>query len=277
MVKHGLATRTSSEEKSDILEPNPNPSNNSLLITHHRLIGPNYLQWSKFVRMLFCGRGKEEYLTGEIEAPAKTDVGYKKWNTENQLIMSWLINSMSLEVGENFLLYETAKDVWEVVRETYSSSNNTSELSAIESALHDLRQGKLSVTQYYNALTKQWQQLDVFETHAWKCMEDGLRYRKIVEQKRTFKFLLGLNKELDDVRGRVMSVKPFLGLREAFAEIRREESRKKVMMGPPPTSVDGCALLGSSLGATTRATQQERRKSQPTNHVCNLSAKCYWI
>ncbi|XP_075494687.1 uncharacterized protein LOC142532254 [Primulina tabacum] len=166
--------------------------------------------------MFICGRGKKEYLTGEIEAPAKTDAGYKKWKTENHLIMSWLINSMSLEVCENFLLYESAKDVWEAVRETYSSSDNTSELSAIESALHDLRQGELSVTQYYNALTKQWQQLDFFETHAWKCPEDGQRYRKIVEQKRTFKFLLGLNKELDEVRGRVMSAKPFLGPSRSF-------------------------------------------------------------
>ncbi|XP_075515722.1 uncharacterized protein LOC142550532 [Primulina tabacum] len=147
-------------------------------------------------------------------------------------------------------------------------SDNTSEQSAIESALHDLRRGELSVTQYYNALTKHWQQLDVFETHAWKCPEDRQCCRKIVEQKRTFKFLIDLNKELDDVRGRVMSAKPFLGLREAFAEILREESCKNVMMGPPSTSVHGSALLGSSLGATG-ATQQERRKSQPTCEKCS--------
>ena len=45
--------------------------------------------------------------------------------------MSWLINSMKVDIGENFLLYETAKEIWEAVRETYSSSESTSELFAI--------------------------------------------------------------------------------------------------------------------------------------------------
>ena len=35
-----------------------------------------------------------------------------------------------------------------------------------------------------------------------------------MEQKRTFKFLLGLNKELDEVRGREIGTKPLPGVRE---------------------------------------------------------------
>ena len=52
-----------------------------------------------------------------------------------------------------------------------------------------------------------------------------------MEQKQIFKFLIGLNKNLDEVRGRVMGTKPLPSIREAFSEVRREESRKKVMMG----------------------------------------------
>ncbi|KAH1056951.1 hypothetical protein J1N35_035016 [Gossypium stocksii] len=50
----------------------------------------------------------------------------------------------------------------------------------------------------------------------------------IVEQKRTIKFLLGLNKDLDEVRGRVMGIKPFPTIWEAFVEVQREESIKKL-------------------------------------------------
>ncbi|RVW46154.1 Retrovirus-related Pol polyprotein from transposon RE1 [Vitis vinifera] len=161
------------------------------------------------------------------------------------MIMSWLINSMNNDIGENFLLFGTAKDIWDAAKETYSSSENTSELFQVESALHDFRQGEQSVTQYYNTLTRYWQQLDLFETHSWKCSDDAATYRQIVEQKRLFKFFLGLNRELDDVRGRIMGIKPLPSLREAFSEVRREESRKKVMMGskeqPAPT-LDASAL-----------------------------------
>ncbi|RVW45699.1 Retrovirus-related Pol polyprotein from transposon RE1 [Vitis vinifera] len=191
-----------------------------------------------------------------------TEPGFRKWKIENSMIMSWLINSMNNDIGENFLLFGTAKDIWDAAKETYSSSENTSELFQVESALHDFRQGEQSVTQYYNTLTRYWQQLDLFETHSWKCSDDAATYRQIVEQKRLFKFFLGLNRELDDVRGRIMGIKPLPSLREAFSEVRREESRKKVMMGskeqPAPT-LDGSALAARSFNSNGGDRQKRDR------------------
>ncbi|RVW39753.1 Copia protein [Vitis vinifera] len=161
-----------------------------------------------------------------------------------------------------FLTVGTAKDIWDATKETYSSSENTSELFQVESALHDFRQGEQSVTQYYNTLTRYWQQLDLFETHSWKCSDDAATYRQIVEQKRLFKFFLGLNRELDDVRGRIMGIKPLPSLREAFSEVRREESRKKVMMGskeqPAPT-LDASALAARSFNSSGGDRQKRDR------------------
>ena len=135
--------------------------------------------------------------------PKEEDPKYKTWKSENNMVMSWLINSMTNEIGENFLLYGIAKEIWDTAKETYSSFDNSSELFVVESILHDLRQGDLSVTQYFNALTRNWQQLDMFEEHDWKCPDDGNKYMKIIEKKRLYKFLLGLNKELDGVQGRI--------------------------------------------------------------------------
>ncbi|RVW18491.1 Retrovirus-related Pol polyprotein from transposon RE1 [Vitis vinifera] len=194
--------------------------------------------------------------------PETTEPGFRKWKIENSMIMSWLINSMNNDIGENFLLFGTAKDIWDAAKETYSSSENTSELFQVESALHDFRQGEQSVTQYYNTLTRYWQQLDLFETHSWKCSDDAATYRQIVEQKRLFKFFLGLNRELDDVRGRIMGIKPLPSLREAFSEVRREESRKKVMMGskeqPAPT-LDAFALAARSFNSSGGDRQKRDR------------------
>ncbi|RVW28247.1 hypothetical protein CK203_083724 [Vitis vinifera] len=100
---------------------------------------------------------------------------------KNSMIMSWLINSM----------------------------NNDIELFQVESALHDFRQGEQSVTQYYNTLTRYWQQLDLFETHSWKCSDDAATYRKIVEQKRLFKFFLGLNRNWMMLEAESWALNPF--------------------------------------------------------------------
>jgi len=195
--------------------------------------------------MFICGKGRDDYLTGEVIIPEKNDPKFRTWKTENHMVMSWLINSMTNKIGENFLLYGTAKEIWNATRETYSSSENTSELFKIEAALHDLCQGDLSITQYFNTLCRHWQLLDMFEIHAWKCPEDTTLYKRILELKRTFKFVLGLNKNLDEVRGRIMGTKPLPNLREAFSEVRHEESRKKVMMGSHNSAftLEGFALL----------------------------------
>jgi hypothetical protein len=72
----------------------------------------------------------------------------------------------------------------------------------------------------------------MFGIHSLNCPEDTVLYKRIVEQKRTFKFLIRLNKNLDEVRRRIMGTKPLPNVRETFSEVKREESRKKLMMGP---------------------------------------------
>ncbi|KAH7573345.1 hypothetical protein JRO89_XS03G0126300 [Xanthoceras sorbifolium] len=89
------------------------------------------------------GKEKDEYLTGEIQESAKADKRYRHWKTENNLVMSWLLNSINADISENFLLYETAKEIWDAVHETFSTHDNTAEF-AVEGILHDLRQETVS-------------------------------------------------------------------------------------------------------------------------------------
>ena len=62
------------------------------------------------------------------------------------MAMSWLIKSMNNDIEENFLFYVTAKEIWDTTKETYLNNKNRLELFEMESILHDLCQGDLSVT-----------------------------------------------------------------------------------------------------------------------------------
>jgi len=214
-----------------------NTSHHSQIITGHKLTGKNFLQWSKSVMIFVSGKGKDDYLTGVITKPATSDAEYRKWKIENNIVMSWLLNSMDNDVSENFLLYDTAKEIWDAARETFSTTNNTAELFAVEGFLHDLRQGEDSVTQYYTKLSRLWQQVDLFENDVYENPRDEATHKKNIEKKRIFKFLLGLNRNLDEVRGRLMAIKPLPTLREAVSEVVREESRRKVMLGNDSNNV----------------------------------------
>ncbi|KAH6795113.1 hypothetical protein C2S52_005590 [Perilla frutescens var. hirtella] len=113
-----------------------------VLITGHKLNGHNYVQLSQSVFMFICGKGKDEYLTEEAESPESTDPSFRKWKIQNSMIMSWLINSMNNDIGENLLLSGTAKDIWDAAKETYSSSKNIQSFSWLN--LHSMTSAKES-------------------------------------------------------------------------------------------------------------------------------------
>ena len=176
------------------------------------------------------------------------------------MVMSWLINSMTNEIGLDFLYYATAKEIWDAVKETYSDNENTSQLIEIKGLIHDLRQGDLTVTQYFNTLNRYWQQLDIFEDANIGCSACNLKYKQNCDKERSFKFLLGLHKNLDEIRGRLLAVKPLPSIREAFSEVRSEASRRKVMLGNSKVtqpSIDSSALVSQRI-RDNRARRGER-------------------
>lgn len=57
-----------------------------------------------------------------------------------------------------------------------------------------------------------------------------------VGKERVYDFWAGVNWELDEVRGRILGLKPLPSIYEVFTEVRREESRKRVML---PETIPG--------------------------------------
>ncbi|KAF7807469.1 Retrovirus-related Pol polyprotein from transposon RE1 [Senna tora] len=144
------------------------------------------------------------------------------------MVMSWLINYMTTEIGDNFLLYTTAHDIWEAAQESYLSHEKSAEIFEVESVLHNLNQGDMPVHEYHNSLIRCWQKLDLLKSYNWSCSTDAQYFKKLVEEKRLYKFLLGLNETFEDARGHILGRSSLPSLKEAFSEVRREESKKKI-------------------------------------------------
>ncbi|KAG8479486.1 hypothetical protein CXB51_029679 [Gossypium anomalum] len=205
--------------------------NSSLLITNHRLDGKNFLQWSQSVLMVLPGRGKIGYINGQIPRPASTDSDYATWELNNSMVMAWLINSMEGHISRTYLFFKTAKEMWDAIKGNYSDLGNASQVFEIKLKLKDIRQGTFEVTQYYNNLKILWQELDMYYEADWG---EGLEHTKFMDhlnKERLYEFLAGLNRDLDEVRGRILGKTTLPTIEEAFAEVRREEKRRLIMLG----------------------------------------------
>lgn len=74
--------------------------------------------------------------------------------------------------------------------------------------------------------------MDLFDNAKLGCLECSLKYNKIVEKERIFKFFFGLNKNLDDIRGRILKIKPLPSIREVFFFLRLVERKLERRLKP---------------------------------------------
>lgn len=106
-------------------------------ITGHKLSENNYLQWNHSIMLFICRKGKDNFL--------------EAWTSENSMVMSWLINSMSKDIGEDFCTTRRPNKSGMLPRKP-------SQITKIPlNYLNDLPQGKLTATQYFNTLMQYWQ------------------------------------------------------------------------------------------------------------------------
>lgn len=261
-------TSESAGESHNQNQLNPNVDYN-VFPTGYKLNGQNYNLWAHSVSIFIGGRGKEEYLSGTLIQLDEKSPSFKKWKTENNMVMSWLLNTMTPEIGEQFMFYKTALEIWEAARDTFSNQDNTSALFEIKGIHHDLRQGDLTVTGYFTTLNLYWQQLDVLNTLTWSCSADGKQYKRLLETDRIYKFLLGLNQDLDEVRVRILGTKPMPTLREVFSEVRREESRRRVMLSSTLNpATEGSALVTCSPFNSKPAGGDQKKNGRPWCDHC---------
>ncbi|RVW79568.1 hypothetical protein CK203_051705 [Vitis vinifera] len=126
---------------------------------------------------------KDDYLTGAVTTAPPEDPKFKTWKSENSMVMSWLINFITNEIGEDFTFYETAKEIWDATKTTYLDKENTSELFEVKGILDNLKREELRVTQHFNALNRCWQHLDLFDENKLGCPECCQNIRKLLRRR----------------------------------------------------------------------------------------------
>lgn len=104
-------------------------------------------------------------------------------------------------------------------------------------------------------------------------MTDALLYKELTKTNRVFRFLIGLNSDLDGVKGRILGIKPLLILKTIFYKVGREESRSKLMVGPSVLSSDGSTLLTKRLIHTSEGSSLAKRTTlnKPFCNYCKKS------
>ena len=91
--------------------------------------------------MFIKGKGKIGHLDGMVKMPERSDLLFNKWEEENFMIMSWLVNSMQPKISRAYLFLKKTSDIWKIAKEIYFKVGNTTRIFELNGRIQNTKQG----------------------------------------------------------------------------------------------------------------------------------------
>jgi len=123
-----------------------------------KLTNTNYLYWRMQMKPYLLGQGVFGFVDGSNSCPSphilvadgvslQVSQHFLHWKQQDQLILSALLSSLSMEVLHLVVDCPTSCSVWHTLEQTLASTSN-SRIMQLHGSLQDLRQGDDSVTRF---------------------------------------------------------------------------------------------------------------------------------
>ncbi|XP_073265014.1 uncharacterized protein [Populus alba] len=200
--------------------------------------------------MNISAKDKLGYINGDFPQPSEADPTFRKWRTENSVLKGWLINSMDQSLVANFICFPTAKQVWDAIATTDFDGTDTSQVYELRRRVTRMRQRGGSIEKYYNDLQEIWREIDFRCPNPMECATDIQKYNSLIQEERVYIFLDGLDDRLDNIRSDILQLKPIPTIEQAYAHVKREDTRQVVMIAGAETATSGAVMTikGSRFG-----------------------------
>ncbi|GAU40997.1 hypothetical protein TSUD_92220 [Trifolium subterraneum] len=167
-------------------------------------------------------KNKLRFLDGSSPMPDNFDPTYEVWVRCNNLVLSWIINSVIPSISQSLIYSEVAADAWSDLKARFSPANRV-RVSSLQRELYSFRQNSLSVNDFFTAIKSFWEELECNCLVRCEC-EATRNARKFKNEDLVLLFLTGLNDNYAAVRSQILLMEPFPDINAAFAMIIQHES-----------------------------------------------------
>ena len=117
-------------------------------------------------------RNKLKLITGEFEEPLSTSPLRSLWERANDMVISWILNTVSEQIGNNLSFVNSAFALWKELGEHYSQLDGH-RIYQVSNEIIQLKQLNTPIELYYHKLKGFWDELDALEApYACTCRCD---------------------------------------------------------------------------------------------------------
>ncbi|XP_019237807.1 PREDICTED: uncharacterized protein LOC109217959 [Nicotiana attenuata] len=190
-------------DTSSPLYMHPSESAGSMLV-RIPFDGTEYRSWKRGVLRSLSVKNKVGFITGKCQKLVIGYVTFDQWERCDDMVTSWILNSLSKDLADNLQYVNDAKELWQELEDRYDQTNGA-KLYQLQKKINDLSQGTLDITGYYTKIKKLWEELNALNAHAQcscQCIYGAkASIQKTEQDKRLVQFLTGLNEVYTVVRG----------------------------------------------------------------------------
>uniref|UniRef100_A0A1S4A6F0 Uncharacterized protein n=1 Tax=Nicotiana tabacum TaxID=4097 RepID=A0A1S4A6F0_TOBAC len=212
--------------------------------------GRGFQGWRRSVPIALSTKNKLGFINGTCPAPVSTSKNFQPWSRCNDMVISWLLNSLSKDIGDSVIYSKSAKDLWNSLEHRFGQSNGT-KLYHMRKELSGLVQGTTNIVGYFTKLKHLWDELDSLNCDV-KCLcscvcEGKEKLEKSLEDERLIQFLMGLKDCYGQARGNTLIMNPLPNINHAYSLVLQDENQREIYANPP-ISVDSSSFMVGNQG-----------------------------
>ncbi|XP_071695942.1 uncharacterized protein [Rutidosis leptorrhynchoides] len=221
-------------------------------------------------------KNKLKIVTKEYEEPAPDSVLRPLWERNNDMIISWILNTVSDEISNSLNFINTAANLWQELQEHYSQIDGH-RIYQLANDISQLKQHNSTIEVYYHKLKGLYDETDALEApYMCNCTctcENGKQNGEREQRKRLLQFLMGLDECYATTRGQILLMQPLPTIAKAYGMLKQEEKQRD---GTLPKSVMPTIMSYKQNNyqkfTKTSATGNERKSTFKAGVTCST---CY--
>ncbi|XP_074297464.1 uncharacterized protein LOC141628190 [Silene latifolia] len=187
--------------------------------------GTGYGSWKRSMLIALSAKNKLGFINGSILRPSDTAPTANKWQRCNDIVFSWILNSVSPEIAES-ILYSGTQIAWKELEDRFGQSNGA-QLYSVQKKLTDFSQGSDSISAYFTKVKSVWDEIEGMGMNP-RCSCNctcGAKEKQLEfqEYQRAVQFLMGLNDSYAAIRGTILLQNPLPKLAVIYSNLLQEE------------------------------------------------------
>jgi len=167
---------------------------------------------------------------GSISIPDEDHLNRSSWVRCNNLVHTWIINSITPSIAQSVVFIENAIDMWNDLKDRFMRGDRI-KVAQLHQEIANLKQGSHKITDYFTKLRGLWEELEQYRPMPqcnWPiaCTYAAMRNAKeFRSEDRTIQFLIGLNEEYQGVASQVLLMDPMPPINRVFSMVMQHERK----------------------------------------------------